>query len=430
MPLTSGFLVAIVGRPNVGKSTLFNRLSRSRKAIVDDLPGVTRDRNYELVTYGDRTFTVVDTGGFEPVTENPILVQMREQAVLAVEEADLVVFMADGREGLTPGDREVFQLLRCSAKPVLVAVNKIDGPEHDDLMLESHEMGAETLFPLSASHGYGIPSLLDEIVAHLPEPSAAEIGEEEGIIRLSVIGRPNVGKSSLINAVLGENRLLVSEIPGTTRDTIDSVIKIEDRTFVLTDTAGIRRKSKVAEKLEKFTIIRALKGIEQSHVAVVVMDASEGVTDQDAKIAGYAYERGRAVVLVLNKWDLVPPEMRNKNPFLDQIEQRMKYLAFAPIVTTSALSGKRVSKIFGAVKDVYAQYTTHIATAALNRMLEDTVQRHTPPRYKNLTVRLNYITQSDTMPPTFTIFTNRPEGVHFSYQRYVINRIENILVWT
>ena len=419
-----GFLVAIVGRPNVGKSTLFNRLSRSRRAIVDDEPGVTRDRNYCQVTFQEKTFTLVDTGGFEPLSADPILSQMREQAMLAVDEADGIVFLTDGREGLTPGDQEVFGLLRASGKPVLAAVNKIDGPEHEDLVHDFYALGADSILSLSAAHGYGVPTLLETIAGLLPE-TAEETGVQQEFIRLAIIGRPNVGKSSLINCILGEKRLLVSDIPGTTRDTIDSVVTANGRSYLLTDTAGIRRKSRVNKKLETFSIIRALKGIEHCHIALLVMDASEGVTDQDVKIAGYAFERGRAVIILLNKWDLIPSEMQNKNPLASEIERRMKYLNFAPVLTISALTGKRVPRIFDVVEKVYSQYTTRIPTAALNKVLTDAVSKHTLPRHKNLPVKLNYITQVSIKPPTFAVFTNRPEGVHFSYSRYLINQIRD-----
>jgi GTP-binding protein len=419
-----GFLMAIVGRPNVGKSTLFNRLSKSRRAIVDDEPGVTRDRNYTQITFQEKTFTLVDTGGFEPLSSDPILSQMREQAILAMEEADGIVFLTDGREGLTPGDQDVFNLLRASGKPVIVAVNKVDGPEHEDLVHDFYALGADTILFLSAAHGYGVPTLLETIADLLPETTGEE-GLQQEFIRLAIIGRPNVGKSSLINCILGEKRLLVSEVPGTTRDTIDSVVTVNDKRYILTDTAGIRRKSRVNKKLETFSIVRALKGIEHCHIALLVLDASEGVTDQDVKIAGHAFERGRAVIVLLNKWDLVPFDMQKKNPFLDDIERRMKYLNFAPVLTISALTGKRVPRIFDVVQKVYSQYTARVPTGALNRVLSDAVSKHTLPRHKNLPVKLNYITQVSIKPPTFAVFANRPEGVHFSYRRYLINRIRD-----
>jgi len=419
-----GILVAIVGRPNVGKSTLFNRLSRSRSAIVDNEPGVTRDRNYAQVNIDGRTFSIVDTGGFEPLSEDPILSRMREQAMVAVEEADLVVFMADGREGVTPADIEVFNLLRRSEKGALVAVNKIDGPEHEDLAHDFYSLGVDRIYPLSAAHGYGIQDLLDTIAQHLPEEEAPG-GPEERPVRIATIGRPNVGKSSLINRVLGEQRLVVSDAPGTTRDTIDTEVTFKGRSYIFTDTAGIRRKSKVDARLEKYMIIRALKGIEHCDVAILLMDASEGITDQDVKIAGYAHERGRAIALALNKWDLVPPEEKKKNTFTDDIARKMKYLSYAPIVNISALTGKGIDKLFSAVNNIHKQYTTRISTPALNKVLMESVEKHTPPRVRNLPVKLKYITQTGEAPPTFVVFCNRPEAIHFSYHRYLVNQIRD-----
>ncbi len=426
-----GILVAIVGRPNVGKSTLFNRLSKSRGAIVDNEPGVTRDRNYALVHADGKSFSIVDTGGFEPLSEDPILSSMREQAMVAVEEADLVVFMADGREGLTPADREVFNLLRRSEKTALVAVNKIDGPEHEDLVHDFYSLGIDQIYPLSAAHGYGVPDLLDTIMQSVPDETS-DAGVAERPIRIAAIGRPNVGKSSLINHILGEQRLVVSEAPGTTRDTIDTEVIFKGRSYIFTDTAGIRRKSKVDARLEKYMIIRALKGIEHCDVALLLMDASEGITDQDVKIAGYAHDRGRAVALVLNKWDLVPTDKKNKNPFIDEIARKMKYLSYAPIVPISALTGKGIDKLFSTVKQIHRQYITRIPTPALNRMLIEATEKHTPPRFRNLAVKLKYITQTGDSPPSFVVFCNRPEAIHFSYHRYLVNQIRDAfkLDWT
>ena len=304
----------------------------------------------------------------------------------------------------------------------MVVANKIDGPEHDDLVHDFFPLGAERLFPVSAEHGYGIRDLLEAVTSHLPDETEIA-GLHDNSIRVAVIGRPNVGKSSLVNRILGEKRLLVSDVPGTTRDTIDTVVNIEGQKYVLTDTAGIRRKSKVSRKLEKFSIIRAFKGIEHCHTALLLIDAGEGLTEQDVKIAGYAYERGRSIIILMNKWDLVPPEVKKKNPFRDEVERRMKYLHFAPTLPISALTGKNVPKIFQVVREVYGQFTSRISTSALNRTLAAATNKHSPPRYKNLTVKLNYITQIATMPPTFSIFTNRPEGVHFSYERYLVNQI-------
>jgi GTP-binding protein len=392
-------------------------------ALVDDEPGVTRDRNYAPASHADKHFSIVDTGGFEPESKDELVAQIREQTMVAVEESDLVVLLTDGRGGLNPGDREIHHLLKKSEKPVIVAVNKVDGPEHEDLVHDFFPLGADTLVSISSAHGYGISQLLDTIVALLPEePPLEEV--DQGVIRLATIGRPNVGKSSLINRILGEQRLLVSEKPGTTRDTVDTTVTMQGgRTYLLTDTAGIRRKSKVSQKLETYSIIKALKGIERCHIALVLMDALEAVTEQDVKIAGYAYERGRAVILLLNKWDLLPPEKRDLRLYRDQISQRMKYLSFAPILAISALTGKRVPEIFRTADQLYVQFSATVSTPELNRLLSEITKKHAPPRYQNKNVALKYITQVSTKPPTFAIFANYPEGVHFSYKRYLSNQI-------
>jgi GTPase len=415
-------LVTIVGRPNVGKSTLFNRITRSRQAIVDNEPGVTRDRNYAHALYAGKHFSIVDTGGFETHSSDDLLVHMREHTMVAVDESDLLLFLTDGREGLTPGDEEIYRLLYRSGKPVILAVNKIDGPEHEDLSHDFYALGADTLVSISAAHGYGMRDLLDTIVNLLPEEASPE-SVSPGAIRLATVGRPNVGKSSLINRILGEERFLVSEKPGTTRDTIDTLIAVNGRTYVLTDTAGIRRKSKVNEKLEKFSILKALKGIEHCHIALVLMDALEAVTEQDVRIAGYAYERGRGVIFLINKWDLLPPEKRDLKLYREQISQRLKYLSYAPILAISALTGKKVPEIFRIADKLFAQFSATVTTPELNRLLSNLTRKHAPPRYMSQPVTLKYITQISSMPPTFAIFTNRPEGIHFSYNRYLSNQI-------
>jgi GTP-binding protein len=416
-------LVTIVGRPNVGKSTLFNRISRSKKALVDGEPGVTRDRNYAHAIYAGKHFSIVDTGGFEADSSDELFAKMREHTMVAVEESDLLLFLTDGREGLTPADREIYHLLQRSAKPVILVVNKIDGPEHEDLVHDFFALGADRLVSASADHGYGIRHLLDTVAALLPEETSPEEAQH-GAIRLATVGRANVGKSSLINRILGEQRLLVSEKPGTTRDAIDTIITVQGRTYILTDTAGIRRKSKVSEKLEKYSILKALKGIEHCHLALVLMDALEAVTEQDVKIAGYAYERGRAVIFLINKWDLLPPGKRDLRTYREQINQRVKYLSFSPVLAISALTGKRVSEIFPVADELFRQFSATVSTPELNRLLFELTQKHAPPRYMNQAVTLKYITQISIMPPTFAIFTNRPEGIHFSYQRYLSNQIK------
>ncbi|MBU2550383.1 MAG: ribosome biogenesis GTPase Der [Proteobacteria bacterium] len=412
-------LVAIVGRPNVGKSTLFNRLVGYKKAIVDDQPGVTRDRNYAAVNLSGRSVTLVDTGGFEPDGVEGLAARIREQTVAALEEADLTVFLADGRQGLSPHDRDLADLLRRWGRPFILAVNKIDGPEMETALSEFYELGLEPILPLSAAHGYGLRdflALIDEMLPPGPDEEAPE-----GLVRVAVIGRPNVGKSSLINRLVGQERALVADAPGTTRDPVDIEIDHDGRRYRFVDTAGIRRKGRVSYKLEKYAVMRALRSLERSDVALLLIDASEGITDQDAHVAGYALDRGRGLILIFNKWDLI----RNKRAELKSIEGRlelkMKFLTFAPNLTASALTGLRVERVFGLVNQVFDQYSIRVSTGQVNRVLEKAVEAHTPPYVGRSRLKFYYGTQASTRPPTFVLFVNRPDKVHFSYQRYLAN---------
>lgn len=414
-------VVAIVGRPNVGKSTLFNRLARSRDALVDNQPGVTRDRLYAAVHWEGRALTLVDTGGFEDVDDSALLSQVREQVSRAIQEADRVIFMADGVQGPLPGDLDMAARLRASGKPFYVAVNKIDGPEHEDRCLDFYSLGVDKVHPVSAAHGYGLRALMEEVTGDLPE--AAHQPEGEGRIRIAVVGRPNAGKSSLINRVLGSERLLVSESPGTTRDSVDTPFTLGGREYLLIDTAGIRRKGRVRDKLDRFSMIKALRSLDRCHVAVVLLDAAAGVAEQDARICGYALERGRALVLGLNKWDLVRKDPEAKRRLTDQIERQLQFAAFAPRINLSAQTGERVLRLFDRVDVLYEQFCRRIGTGALNRWLQDQVARKPPPRPGRGSLKLFYVTQTGTAPPTFVLFANRPEAVHFSYQRFLVNRI-------
>ncbi|MGD9022475.1 MAG: ribosome biogenesis GTPase Der [Deltaproteobacteria bacterium] len=413
-------IVAIVGRPNVGKSTLFNRMTRSRKALVDDFPGVTRDRNYGDAQWDGTSFTVVDTGGFSDSKSEELGSSVRYQVMQAIEEADLVVMLLDGRQGVTPVDKDLVQRLRKSDKPVFFTVNKIDGPKHELSLSDFSVLGVDPLYPVSAEHGYGIHDFMDALVAVLPQ-SMPESGSDR--IRLAVIGRPNVGKSSLINCLLGDERLVVSDIPGTTRDAIDTVCSVNKKEYVLIDMAGIRRKARVRKKLEKFSIIKALRSLDRCDIALVMMDASEGVTDQDANIVGYALERGRACILLLNKWDLVEKDSTTTKKYMDMVKERLRFVRFAPVMTISALTGQRVFKIFDLVETVYEQFTTRVNTGRLNRAFKAIVDRHQPPSHRGRRIRFYYVTQVAVAPPTFVCFVNDPTGVRRSYERYVINEI-------
>ncbi|MGB9628209.1 MAG: ribosome biogenesis GTPase Der [Thermodesulfobacteriota bacterium] len=414
-------VVAIVGRPNVGKSTLFNRIIGGRKAIVANEPGVTRDRNYAEVEWEGHTFTLIDTGGFEPVSKDRLFIQMREQCQLAIEEAHAILFMMDGKEGLTPSDKEIADLMRRLNKPVFFIVNKIDGPKHAEKVFEFYGLGVDFLYPISAEHGYGVDELMDQLLKILP-PSIEEKWREKAI-RVTVLGRPNVGKSSLINRLLGYKRVIVDEAPGTTRDAIDTLIERDGKRYILIDTAGIRRKSRISLRLEQYSIVEALRSLDRSDVALLLLDPQEGVTDQDARIGGFIHEKGKGCILVVNKWDLIPKDSKTLIEFRERIYQDLKYLSYAPILFVSSLTGLRVMKILDTVDLVAEQTKKRVPTAQLNRLLERWVEKNSPSLYRNRRVKLNYITQVSTRPPTFVIYTNFPEGIHFSYERYLVNQM-------
>ena len=413
-------IVALVGRPNVGKSTLFNRITRSRLAIVDDMPGITRDRNYGDAEWDETAFTLVDTGGFIGSDRDPFAEQIHRQLHVALEDADAVVLLLDGKSGLSPFDADLIAILRSLPKPVFYAVNKIDAPEQEDRLSDFYDLGLETFYPISAEHGYGISDLLDNLTRSFP---AAPAEAENGMVRVAVVGRPNVGKSSLINRILGEERMLVSEVPGTTRDAVDSVCRIGDQQYLLVDTAGIRRKGRVSRKVEKFSVIRALRSLERSDVALTVLDAHEGITDQDIRIAGYALERGCGCILLLNKWDIVDKDSHTERRFIQELQRQAKYLNFAPVMTISARTGLRVRKIFQRIDQLYVQYRTRVGTGQLNRIIEEAIRRNEPAFHKGRRLNFYYTTQVATKPPTFVFFVNHPEAVHFSYRRYLANRI-------
>jgi GTPase len=415
-------IVAIIGRPNVGKSTLFNRITRTKDALVDNFPGVTRDRHYGDANWNDVEFTLVDTGGF--TAGEDFADEIRFQVHQAIEDADVILLLFDGKGGISPFDKDIMSLLRNIDKPIFYAVNKIDGAGQEIYLSEFYQLGLETLYPVSAEHRYGLTDLLDELARVLtglaPDPHDSP---DEDMIRLAVVGRPNVGKSSLINRILGQNRLLVSDIPGTTRDAIDSVCKSNGKSYLLVDTAGIRRKGKVSRRLEKFSVIKALKSLDRCDVALIVMDAKEGVTDQDISIAGYAYDRGCGCIMLINKWDLVEKDSKTVKAYYERLEDRAKFLSFAPAMTISALNGQRVSKIFKLVDEVYDQYVHRISTGQLNKIMEKAIEKNSPSLHRGQRIKFYYAAQISTRPPTIVCFVNYPQAVHFSYKRYLLNQL-------
>jgi len=414
-------IVAIVGRPNVGKSTLFNRLVGFRKAIVESIPGVTRDLNYADVDRFARPLTFIDTGGFEPAAQDALLLQMAEQCRLAVEEADCIVFLLDGKDGLTPTDHEIAGLLRERGKKVLYAINKIDGPTHEGRIYDFYGLGVETLYPLSAQHNYGIERLIEAIIELIPPPDSEE-EREPGAVRIAVVGRPNVGKSSLINRILGYERVIVHEAPGTTRDAINTPFSVGEQRYILVDTAGIRRKGRISLLLEKYSVVEAIKSIERADVALLVLDAQEGAPDQDARIGGLIHDKGKGGVIVVNKWDLVG-EGVTTTAYAEGVREQLWFLDYAPIIFTSAVTGHGVDRIFTVVEGVVAQRDNRIPTPQLNRWLQAVTESHPPPLCRKKRVKLSYLTQVSTRPPTFAIFTNHPAGVKFSYRRYLSNQL-------
>ena len=415
-------IVAVVGRPNVGKSTLFNRLAGERISIVQDTPGVTRDRIYADVEWLDYKFTLIDTGGMEPDTEDIIVKQILQQAEIAMETADVILFVCDIKQGVTDDDMQVANILRRTQKPVVLAVNKVDNMRRENMeVYEFYNLAIGDPIPISAGQALGLGDLLDQVVKHFPQ-DAKDLPEEDEI-KVAVIGKPNVGKSSLINRILGEERLIVSNIPGTTRDAVDTPIEINGQKFVFIDTAGMRRKSKIKEEIERFSIIRAIAAVERCDVAVLVIDANEGVTDQDAKIAGIAHERGRACIIAVNKWDSIEKNDKTMNQFLKQISNDLAYLSYAPRVFISAATGQRVSRLIEMIQTVYENHALRVSTGVLNDVLIEAMAMQQPPADKGRQLRIYYMTQVRVKPPTFVIFVNDKELLHFSYQRYLENQM-------
>jgi GTP-binding protein len=414
-------VVAIVGRPNVGKSTLFNRLIGSRKALVRDTPGVTRDRIHGTCEFGGWRATVIDTGGLDPTSEEPLAAQVRKQVLAAIAEADALVFVVDGREGLTPLDEEVGRLLRRVAKPVLVAVNKVDAHGHEAAAAEAYGLGMDPVLPVSAEHGRGVAELIEALAMRLPAPPGGA-PEEAGPLRIAVVGRPNVGKSSLVNAIAGQDRVVVHAEPGTTRDAVDTLVTVGDRPYVLVDTAGLKRKGRTVGALDKLAAVMARRSLERADLALVVLDGSEGVTTQDARIAGYAEAAGRAVVLVVNKWDLVGTADRAPE-LVRTLRERLPFLAHAPVVFTSARAATGLGELFDTIDRVALDYAKEVPTGELNRVLTAAVTRRPPAGVHGKTLKIYYATQTGTRPPTFLLFVNDPAALHFSYERYLVSAL-------
>ena len=415
-------IVAIIGKPNVGKSTFFNYLVGSRISIVEDTPGVTRDRIYADTNWRGRNFTLIDTGGIEPESDDIILSQMREQANLAISMADVIIFLTDIKQGVTAADSEIAVMLKKSGKPIVLVCNKADNFQKDrEEIYEFYNLGLGEPLPISASNAIGIGDVLDAIYENFPPKTDDE--DEDDIIKVAVIGKPNVGKSSLINKILGENRAIVSNIAGTTRDAIDTDFENEHGKYVLIDTAGVRRKSKVKESIEKFSIMRTLLAIERADVCLMMIDATEGVTDQDAKIAGEAHEAGKGVIIVVNKWDAYEKETGTLEKYKKEIYNKLSYLSYAPIIFISAKTGQRVNKLFDLINEVNKQNSMRVSTSVLNQVINEAIAIVQPPSDKGKRLKILYGTQASTKPPTFVIFVNDKELFHFSYERYLVNQI-------
>ncbi len=414
-------IVAIVGRPNVGKSTLFNKLAGKRIAIVQDTPGVTRDRIYAEAEWLNYKFTMIDTGGIEPESEDIIISQMRRQAQIAIEMANVIIFLVDGKEGLAPADEEVAQMLRKSKKPVVLVVNKIDKLKDEDNAYEFYNLGIGDPVTISSSQALGLGDMLDRVVEHFKDDKSD--GEEDERINIAFVGKPNVGKSSLINKLLGEERLIVSNIPGTTRDSIDSYVNTDFGEFTLIDTAGLRRKSKVKEEIERYSVIRTYASIERADVCILMIDATEGISEQDQKIIGYAHDLNKAILVIVNKWDLVEKDDKTMDKFKKELKVNLSFMAYAKYLFISAKTGQRVVKVLQIAKECYDNYTKRVKTGVLNDVISQAIMMKEPPIVGTKRLKIYYVTQIGTKPPTFVFFVNDPACIHFSYQRYLENQL-------
>ncbi|HEK4848295.1 TPA: ribosome biogenesis GTPase Der [Clostridioides difficile] len=414
-------VVAVVGRPNVGKSTIFNKFAGKRISIVENTPGVTRDRIFAEVEWLDKYFTLVDTGGIEPDSEDIILSQMRNQAMLAMDMSHVILFIVDGKAGITAADKEIAQLLRKTKKPVILVVNKIDSQSQFDNIYDFYELGFGTPFAVSGANSMGFGDLLDEIVENFPAGLDTEY--EEDIIRVAITGKPNAGKSSILNKILGEERVIVSPIAGTTRDAIDTYFEKNGQKFLLIDTAGLRRKSKIYETIEKYSVIRAMSAVDRADVVLIVIDALEGVTEQDTKVAGIAHDEGKGCIFVINKWDLIEKDNKTMSNYTKDIKEKFPFMMYAPIVFVSAKTNQRMNKILDTVEYVSNEHSKRISTSALNEVIGEAVMLNQPPSDKGRRLKIYYVTQTDIRPPKITLFINDKDLTHFSYQRYLENKI-------
>jgi GTP-binding protein len=417
-------IIAIIGRANVGKSTLFNRLSRSRRALVDNLPGVTRDRHYGKISWDDRSFILIDTGGME-WGAGEVGEQVRQQAEMAIDEADVILFLLDGRQDPLVDDAQVARLLRRSNKPTLTVVNKIDGPGQEMLLGEFYRLGLSPLYPISAEHNHGISAMMEAVIDFLP-PAPAEMPVEAGV-RIAVLGRPNVGKSSLINRVLGEERLVIGPLPGTTRDAIETPVVWDGKNYVLIDTAGIRRQSRIWEKLEKGMVWQSFRALEGAHVAIFLIDAQEGITEQDLKIIGQIFASGKGCLIGINKWDLLAGNTKAASELLDQVKYHLEFMTYTPVLPLSVKTGYHLEQAFHLLDEIYDQTCFRMGTGELNRIFADIVAAHAPPRYRHRLPKFYYVTQADTQPPTFIAFVKYPQAFPDSYRRYLINQLRKRL---
>ena len=414
-------IVAIVGRPNVGKSTLFNRIAGERIAIVEDTPGVTRDRIYAQAEWVSKHFTIIDTGGIEPDSEELIPKKMRQQAELAMDMAQVILFVVDGKAGLTPSDRDVALMLLKTKKPVLLVVNKVDNKNLPDDFYDFYELGFGEPIPVSSSIGLGMGDLLDEVVKNFPQDMDTELDED--VVKVAIVGKPNAGKSSILNRLIGEERVIVSPIAGTTRDAIDTYIEMDGKKYLFIDTAGIRRKSKVYENIEKYSVIRAYASVEKADVVLTVIDATEGISEQDSKIAGLAHDAGKASIVVVNKWDLIEKDNHSVKEYTKKIREELPFMQYCPILFVSALTSQRMGKIKETVDFIFDEASKRVATGVLNDVIGEAVMMNQPPSDKGKRLKIYYATQVGVRPPTFAIFVNEKELFHFSYQRYIENKL-------
>ncbi|WP_368487714.1 ribosome biogenesis GTPase Der [Clostridium sp. BJN0013] len=421
-------IVAIVGRPNVGKSTLFNKLAGKRISIVEDTPGVTRDRVYAQAEWLNYNFTIIDTGGIEPENNDVIISKMRRQAQVAIETASVIIFIVDGREGLTAADKEVAQMLRKSKKPIVLVVNKIDNTNQENYIYEFYNLGIGEPISISASQGLGLGDMLDKLVENFKNEGNED--EDSEYIKIAFIGKPNVGKSSLINKLIGEERVIVSDIPGTTRDAIDSYLETDEGKFLLIDTAGVRRKSKVKEEIEKYSVIRTYTAVERADVCMLMLDAAHDISEQDEKIIGYAHELNKAIIVVINKWDLIDKDTKTADRYRTSIGNSLSFMSYAPYLFISAKTGQRVNRIFKVVRQCYDNYCKQIKTGILNDIVGKIVMMKEPPVIGNKRLKIYYVTQIGIKPPTFVFFVNDPKCIHFSYRRYIENQLRDSFDFT